>query len=543
MDDPPTSLAVSPGGEYVATTHASTTGVCVWANRHIFSSALITNAGDAPERLEMPTAYVGEVYLLARRGLPRSLARLTCDGAHFSNRYGLAGGEEEEDDEEGSQSGEGAGTSSVEQEEEVEEEDEEDEEAAALDALLRNDPAQLAQCITLSSLPASHMRAIVHADIIAERSKPAAPPVAPEATPFFLPTVAGVEHTFVAPEEPEAPPEWAGSLGAKAASAAAAAAGGAAGAAGALAGWGSDGEGEGGDDEWAAAAAAAGADESGGDAGGEAEGGAPPSKRAKPVSRIISSLTSGAPAALELSKLQRLLRAADAAAVEGGATLRAARRAAKKGRKGGAVAAAGSAAADAAHAAVLAHMHGLSAFALDAEIGTLGSGGDGAEGGRVELAAALRFFARQLECGREYELMQAVRRHRADATPHSPRRRHSHSPCHRLLPNLAGALRLPPCARRGDPRLPRAAGRAEVAARYTERLVGYAQGVDALDALHALLLLQDAGVRGGGREPGGEPSRDRSGAVKLVPTSAAPSTLADADYAAFLSELDSRTTR
>ncbi|EOD32789.1 hypothetical protein EMIHUDRAFT_230380 [Emiliania huxleyi CCMP1516] len=36
---------------------------------------------------------------------------------------------------------------------------------------------------------------------------------------------------------------------------------------------------------------------------------------------------------------------------------------------------------------------------------------------------------------------------------------------------------------------------------------------------------------------------DRSGAVKLVPTSAAPSTLADADYAAFLSELDSRTTR
>ena len=56
LDDPPTSIAVAPQGEYIATSHASTNAVCVWANRAFFSSTLVSACGDEPQRLEMPVA-------------------------------------------------------------------------------------------------------------------------------------------------------------------------------------------------------------------------------------------------------------------------------------------------------------------------------------------------------------------------------------------------------------------------------------------------------------------------------------------------------
>jgi len=46
---------------------------------------------------------------------------------------------------------------------------------------------------TLSALPRTQWHNLVHLDAIRERSRPQQPPKKPEAAPFFLPTVAGLE--------------------------------------------------------------------------------------------------------------------------------------------------------------------------------------------------------------------------------------------------------------------------------------------------------------------------------------------------------------
>ena len=160
MAEPPTSITVSPNGEYIATAHASTNALCVWANRAFFSSVLLTPASDSPTALEMPVAAKG----------------------------GEAEEEESEaDEEEGAR--DGAPTKAVadddeDEDEDEDEEDEEDEGAATSARLLEGrDVPQMATCITLSSLPASHMRTILHLDTIQQRNLPKQPPKAPERAP------------------------------------------------------------------------------------------------------------------------------------------------------------------------------------------------------------------------------------------------------------------------------------------------------------------------------------------------------------------------
>ena len=58
-------------------------------------------------------------------------------------------------------------------------------------------PEQLASfLVTLSSLPESRWRSLMHLDLIKKRNKPKQPPKKPKAAPFFLPTVSGLETTF-----------------------------------------------------------------------------------------------------------------------------------------------------------------------------------------------------------------------------------------------------------------------------------------------------------------------------------------------------------
>lgn len=56
-----------------------------------------------------------------------------------------------------------------------------------------------AELVTLSLLPESRWKSLLHLDNIKRRNKPAAPPAAPAAAPFFLPTVAGLTPRFTTP--------------------------------------------------------------------------------------------------------------------------------------------------------------------------------------------------------------------------------------------------------------------------------------------------------------------------------------------------------
>ncbi|XP_034534240.1 WD repeat-containing protein 36 [Notolabrus celidotus] len=56
-----------------------------------------------------------------------------------------------------------------------------------------------AELVTLSLLPESRWKSLLHLDLIKRRNKPVAPPAAPPAAPFFLPTLPGLTPRFVSP--------------------------------------------------------------------------------------------------------------------------------------------------------------------------------------------------------------------------------------------------------------------------------------------------------------------------------------------------------
>uniref|UniRef100_A0A8P4K2D1 WD repeat-containing protein 36 n=1 Tax=Dicentrarchus labrax TaxID=13489 RepID=A0A8P4K2D1_DICLA len=56
-----------------------------------------------------------------------------------------------------------------------------------------------AELVTLSLLPESRWKSLLHLDTIKRRNKPVAPPVAPAAAPFFLPTLPGLTPQFASP--------------------------------------------------------------------------------------------------------------------------------------------------------------------------------------------------------------------------------------------------------------------------------------------------------------------------------------------------------
>ncbi|XP_037340915.2 WD repeat-containing protein 36 [Pungitius pungitius] len=60
-----------------------------------------------------------------------------------------------------------------------------------------------AELVTLSLLPESRWKSLLHLDTIKRRNKPVAPPAAPAAAPFFLPTLPGLTPRFTSPAATE----------------------------------------------------------------------------------------------------------------------------------------------------------------------------------------------------------------------------------------------------------------------------------------------------------------------------------------------------
>ena len=130
-----TSLHFSPTSEFLATTHVDNLGIYLWVNRTIFSHVSLKSI--------RPNAPVPVV------SLPGADADRAVDTP-----------EEEEEEE-------------------------------------YKSPEQLSEdLITMSSLPNSRWQNLLDIDIVRKRNKPKEPPKAPEAAPFFLPTIPSLEPKF-----------------------------------------------------------------------------------------------------------------------------------------------------------------------------------------------------------------------------------------------------------------------------------------------------------------------------------------------------------
>uniref|UniRef100_A0A7M5V3L5 Small-subunit processome Utp21 domain-containing protein n=1 Tax=Clytia hemisphaerica TaxID=252671 RepID=A0A7M5V3L5_9CNID len=148
VEEAPTSVAFSPSGEMLASTHQDNVGIFLWANKIKYSGGYPT---PLPNDFQPSTI-----------SLPQTIV-----------------------DEQG-------GTEDMEGEESIETNEVNEEELT--DYIT---PGQLSEeLVTLSMLPDSRWKNLVNLDLIKLRNKPKEPPKKPKAAPFFLPSVAGLETKF-----------------------------------------------------------------------------------------------------------------------------------------------------------------------------------------------------------------------------------------------------------------------------------------------------------------------------------------------------------
>eukprot|EP00117_Sycon_ciliatum_P046757 scpid15153/ scgid33462/ WD repeat-containing protein 36; T-cell activation WD repeat-containing protein len=150
-----TSVTLSPTGDFLATTHADDLGIYLWSNKTLYSQVSLRPlpADYTPLCIDMPTT--------------------TVIDEESSDRHAVADGVDTPMEESDGNS------------------------AADADDSHWKSPDQLAnELITLSTLPRSRWHNLANLDIIRRRNKPKEPPKKPEAAPFFLPTVSGLETTF-----------------------------------------------------------------------------------------------------------------------------------------------------------------------------------------------------------------------------------------------------------------------------------------------------------------------------------------------------------
>ena len=148
---PVTAMAMSPSGDFLATTHAGRLGVSLWANRTYFSSVLLRPPPPIPALLDIP-ARPGPALLSGEEKDPAAMA-------------------------------EGGATTT--------EDTEIEEEMAAEEAAPDCPPGM----VTLTGLAAGKWQNIDSLEEIRERNKPAEAKASVE-VPFFLPIVQGLQPRF-----------------------------------------------------------------------------------------------------------------------------------------------------------------------------------------------------------------------------------------------------------------------------------------------------------------------------------------------------------
>ena len=167
VGSPTTSLALSPTGDFLASSHIDDLGIYLWSNKTLYSHVSLRPLppDHTPSLTELPTDAIVEV-----------------------------------DTEESEQNEEEEGFII----------DTKGSETQDLTKLLAEDPSSEERTaplsdglVTLSTLPKSRWHNLQNLDIIKQRNKPIEPPKQPKQAPFFLPTLPGIEPKFIAAAEDE----------------------------------------------------------------------------------------------------------------------------------------------------------------------------------------------------------------------------------------------------------------------------------------------------------------------------------------------------
>ena len=158
VDAPATSLALSPTGDFLASSHVDDLGIYLWSNKTLYSHVslrpLPTN--HTPSVTELPTTALIETeteneergeggFVIDTKGSEsQQISEMLTDDSPTENLTPLSEG-----------------------------------------------------LVTLSSLPKSRWSNLQNLDIIKLRNKPVEPPKQPKQAPFFLPTLPGLEPKFI----------------------------------------------------------------------------------------------------------------------------------------------------------------------------------------------------------------------------------------------------------------------------------------------------------------------------------------------------------
>ncbi len=155
FDTPPTSLTVSPTGEFLATTHKGKLGISLWSDRSFYQTVHVdgTIALLEPSRMDDPAP--------------------------------VAEADNDEDNEDTKKLLNSLASSAGSEKPESPEEDEPSGPAKAREDGL----------ITLSGLPPAHWKNLFHLELVKERNKPKEAPKKPPTAPFFLQWRPGVDAT------------------------------------------------------------------------------------------------------------------------------------------------------------------------------------------------------------------------------------------------------------------------------------------------------------------------------------------------------------
>ena len=175
VESPATSLAFSPTGDFLASSHVDDLGVYLWSNKTLYSHVSLRPLppNHTPLLTELPTNAIVEVD--------------TEEDEHKEEEEGFI------IDTKGSELQDLAKFLA---------EEHSDERTAPLSDGL----------VTLSTLPKSRWHNLQNLDVIKQRNKPIEPAKQPKQAPFFLPTLPGIEPKFIpAAEDEEIPSAESGS--------------------------------------------------------------------------------------------------------------------------------------------------------------------------------------------------------------------------------------------------------------------------------------------------------------------------------------------
>jgi U3 small nucleolar RNA-associated protein 21 len=146
FNTPPTSLTVSPTGEFLATTHAGKLGISLWSDRSFYQTVHVDGSASltVPARMDDPAPLAETESSEEDRDnvLKRLLSPATVAG-------------------------------------ETQAEDDEDEDKGPVTAKVKG-------LITLSGLPPAHWKNLFHLELVKQRNKPTEAPKKPPTAPFFL---------------------------------------------------------------------------------------------------------------------------------------------------------------------------------------------------------------------------------------------------------------------------------------------------------------------------------------------------------------------